>query len=253
MKPSGNTVLITGGATGIGEALAKALLGSGNTVLICGRRAKRLAEARKKHPGLLTHVCDVASQKDRLALLRWATEKFPELNVLINNAGIQRDFNLSAGAKELLARNDEIAINLEAPIILSAMFIPHLLQQDDPAIINVSSGLGFVPIARMPVYCATKAALHSFTLSLRHQLRATPIKVQEIVPPAVDTELNSEGRAARQSTSRPGFGCSSAELVAGILPGLMRDEPEIGFGFTADMRTASRQQLDERFKAMNGW
>jgi len=130
-------------------------------------------------------------------LLKWIAANFSALNILINNAGVQRDIDFTKGIAEYLAGENEIKINLEAPIILSGLFIPSLTGKKEAAIINVSSGLGFVPAARMPVYSATKAGLHAFSMALRHQLLKSGIKVFEVVPPAVDTELNPEGRAKR--------------------------------------------------------
>jgi uncharacterized oxidoreductase len=175
MKIKGNTVLITGGATGIGLAMAEAFLKAGNKVIICGRRENRLAEAKKKFPALYTRQCDVTSSTDRKTLLEWTKENFKDLNILINNAGIQKMADFTSGAKEMDKPGDEIATNFAAPIRMTALFAPVLMKQKAAAIFNVSSGLGFVPIAAMPVYCATKAALHSFTVSLRFQLKDTSV------------------------------------------------------------------------------
>ncbi len=248
MKMSGNTVLITGGATGIGFALAESFLAAGNEVIICGRRKDRLAEAQKKLPALKTRQCDLIDDKERKSLTEWITSNFKNLNVLINNAGIQKDIDLKKGTDELLHGEDEININLEAPIILTAMLIPFLMKAKDPVIINVSSGLGFVPAAGMPVYCATKAALHSFTMSLRYQLRENGIKVYELIPPGVDTELNPEGRAKRKYGST---GVQPAEFAEAVMKGLQNDSAEIGYSYTENFRKASREELDERFQAMN--
>ena len=197
MKLSGNTVLITGGATGIGYAMAESFLEAGNDVIICGRREDRLLKAKQKHPDIHIKVCDVADEEDRKTLFKWSTENFRDLNILVNNAGVQRDIDFTKGVAEFLAGESEIKINLEAPIVLSGMFIPFLTGKKEAAIINVSSGLGFVPAARMPVYSASKAGLHAFYMALRHQLKNQRIKVFEVVPPVVDTELNAEGRAKR--------------------------------------------------------
>lgn len=159
MKINGNTVLITGGATGIGFALAQDLVQAGNEVIICGRRENKLAEAKGKLPLIHTRVCDVSKDKDRRELFAWARANFPNLNILVNNAGIQRMIDLTKGI-EALAGEDEIEINLKACVHLSALFIPFFMEKKEAAIVNVSSGLGFVPLAIMPVYCATKAALH---------------------------------------------------------------------------------------------
>ena len=249
MKMSGNTILITGGATGIGYALAGSFLAAGNEVVICGRRKEKLEEAEKNLPGLKVFRADITSDKDRKSLFDYIAANFKNFNVLVNNAGIQRDIDLKKGTEELLSGPDEIIINLEAPIILTAMFTPSLIKAADPVIINVSSGLGFVPAARMPVYCATKAALHSYTMSLRYQLKDNGVKVYELIPPGVDTELNPEGRAKRNYAST---GVTSAEFAAAVMKGLQNDEQDIGYSYTENFKKAFRQELDERFLAMNG-
>lgn len=250
MKLSGNTVLITGGATGIGFAMAQAFLKAGSKVAICGRRQGRLLEAQKVHPALAIRRCDVADPEDCRALAKWAAEELPELNVLVNNAGIQRDLDFTKGADELLAGESEIRVNLEAPVVLSALFVPLLEGRPDAAIVNVSSGLGFVPAARMPVYSATKAGLHAFSLALRFQLAKAGIKVFEVVPPAVDTELNAAGRAGRGGGYKVDL--KPEEFVAATMKGLEADVFEIGYGMSAGMLRASRAELDERFAKMNG-
>lgn len=217
MKMSGNTILITGGATGIGFGLAEALAKSGNQVLICGRRPDRLEQARQKLPGLVTKVCDVSKESDRQSLFNWATSTYPDLNILVNNAGIQRRIDFTKGLADLV-NDQEIAINFEAPILLSALFIPHLLKKKDPALMFVSSGLAFIPLAFMPLYCATKAGIHSLCISMRHQLSKTPIKLYEIIPPMVDTDLDGGARPAGAPR-----GISVAEMTAATMKGLERN------------------------------
>ncbi len=152
------------------------------------------------------------------------------------------------GTAELLAGENEVEVNLVAPIHLSAYFIPFLAQQPDAAIINISSGLGFVPLAIMPIYCATKAAIHSFCLSLRHQLRTTPIKVFEVIPPTTDTDLDKGARAHRGQAYRS---VPPAEVAKGTLEGLAKDEFEIAIGQGARLREASRANLEQAFQNMN--
>jgi uncharacterized oxidoreductase len=248
VRNSGNTVLITGGATGIGYALAEAFLEQGNEVIICSRREKRLLEAQKRHPDLRTRVCDVADAADRASLVDWVTSEFRELNIVVNNAGIQRDIDFTKGIAEFMAGANEITVNLEAPILLSGMLIPHIVGKQNAAIVNISSGLGFVPAARMPVYSATKAGLHAFSMALRHQLKALGIRVFEVVPPAVDTELNQDGRA-----KRGGFkvDLKPDELVAAVMKGFADDVFEIGYGTTEGSLKASREDLDKSFQQMN--
>lgn len=191
MKTSGNTVLITGGATGIGFALTEAFVNAGNRVLICGRRRDKLEAAQLKLPQIEVRQCDLSRQADRESLFEWVKDRYQDFNILVNNAGVQRAIDMRKGAGDLLQGEDEVQTNFVAPIHLSAYLTPLLLGKNEAAIINVSSGLAFVPIAAMPVYCATKAGIHMFTVSLRHQLKGTSVKVKvfEIVPPRVDTEL----------------------------------------------------------------
>jgi uncharacterized oxidoreductase len=248
MNISGNTVLITGGATGIGYAMAESFLEAGNEVIICGRRKEKLLEAQKKHPEFYIKVCDAAEEADRKTLVEWTTANFSNLNILVNNAGVQRDINFTKGISEFLSGENEIKINLEAPIVLSGLFIPYLTGKKEATIINVSSGLGFVPAARMPVYSATKAGLHAFSMALRHQLLKLGIRVFEVVPPAVDTELNPEGRANRGSFKA---NLSPEEFVASVMKGFKNDVFEIGYGMTEGSIKASRAELDKSFQQMN--
>jgi uncharacterized oxidoreductase len=243
MELAGHSVLVTGGASGIGSAIAARFLQAGSDVLICGRRADKLREAQAKHPKLRTHVCDVEDPEQRVALYEWAVRESPALDVLVNNAGVQRRIQL-ATLPEWAHIHHEIAINFEAHVHLAVLFIPHLREQKRPAIINVSSGLAFAPLADVPIYCATKAAMHSFTQSLRHQLRETPIKVVELIPPAVDTDLGGPGLHT--------WGVPLEEFADAAFAGLRSDDDrEISYQFSAQTSRATREQLDEMFKRMN--
>jgi len=243
MNLASNTILITGGASGIGLALAERFLQAGSNVIICGRRAEKLEEVKQKHPKLHTRVCDVGLETDRVALAEWAKNEFPEINVLVNNAGIQRRQALTQTDEPWSLHQAEIAINLEAPIHLALLFLPQLQSQPLSYIINVTSGLAFSPLADAAVYSATKAALHSFTLSLRHQLAKTSVQVLEIIPPAVQTDLGGAGLHT--------FGVPLADFTNGVIAGLEKGDLEIGFGFSEQSRKASRPELDEIFKRMN--
>jgi uncharacterized oxidoreductase len=165
MKTKGNTVLITGGASGIGLALAQEFVSAGNTVIVCGRTEARLQEAKRIVPQLHVKRCDVSKAKERTDLFDFIGSNHDSLNILVNNAGIQRMIDLTHGVSPLLEGDDEIEINLRAPIHLSSLFVPLLSRHEEAAIINVSSGLAFVPLAVAPIYCATKAAtfIHSFS------------------------------------------------------------------------------------------
>jgi uncharacterized oxidoreductase len=242
MEFTANTVLITGGASGIGFALAERFILAGNHVIICGRREYKLKEAQSTYPQLIIRVCDVSKPIERRALATWATETYPGLNILINNAGIQQRIQLQQ-KPAWKTLSEEMAINLEAPIHLSTLFIPHLLKKKRPAIINITSGLAFVPLANAPVYCATKAALHSFTLSLRHQLSNTPITVVEIIPPAVDTDLGGKGL----HTS----GVPLGDFTDAVVEQLKAGSIEATYGFSVESSRATREQSEAIFKQMN--
>jgi uncharacterized oxidoreductase len=242
MELGSNTVLVTGGASGIGLALAERFLRAGSEGIVCGRREEKLREAQERHPGLHTRVCDVTGGSERAALFDWAVREFPRLNVLVNNAGIQLRVALTEPGQWERIR-EEIAINFEAPVHLSTLFIPHLRRQERAAIVNITSGLSFAPMARVPVYCATKAALHSFTLSLRHQLAGTSIEVIEIIPPAVDTDLGGPGLHT--------FGVKVDDFLDAVLPRIEKGEREVAFGFSEQSSRASRAELDQLSARMN--
>lgn len=240
MKTKENSILITGGATGIGFALAKAFIDEGNEVTICGRRVDKLKEAKSKIPQLHTIKCDISKAEERECL-----NNSIDVNILINNAGILRMIDIKKGLSSLIGES-EIETNLVAPIQLSATFIPSLLRYKESAIINVTSGLAFVPMAAAPIYCATKAAMHSFSLSLRHQLRNTTLKVFEVMPPIVDTELHKDARNGLKDRS-----ISPSEVAKVTLEALQRDEYEIVIGMAQDLRTGSRNSPEQTFQGIN--
>jgi uncharacterized oxidoreductase len=248
MKINGNTILITGGATGIGFALAEAFVKEDNEVIICGRREDKLREAKIKLPQIHTKVCDLSKEKEQEALYKWIKSNFINLNILVNNAGIQRMINFKTGISNLSEGENEIDINLKAPIQLSAFFIPDLLKQKESALVNVSSALGFVPIAAMPVYCATKAAIHSFTVSIRHQLRDTSIKVFEVISPTVDTELD---KGARDERGQEDKGIPPTEVAKATLKALENDEYEIAIGMAQNLRMGARKNPEKVFQSIN--
>ena len=248
MKTTGNTILITGGATGIGFSLAEAFVKAGNEVIICGRREAKLKEAKRKLPQLHITVCDLSKESKRKFLYEWVCSNFSDINILVNNAGIQRMIDFKRGVNELFFGEDEIEINLKAYIHLCALFTPLFMEKADTAIINVSSGLSFVPIADMPVYCATKAAIHSFTQSLRYQLKDTPTKVFEVIPPMVDTELDGGTREIRDVKDR---GIPPSEVAEATLKALKNDEYEIAVGMVENLRMGARNNPEEIFKNIN--
>lgn len=189
MNTAQDTVLITGGGSGIGRAFAEALHARGAKVIIAGRREAALAEVVAANPGMAHEVLDVADAADITAFAARVTAAHPDLNVLINNAGIMKAETLSGGVFDLGVVEDTIATNLLGTIRLTAALLPHLLTKPSATVVTVSSGLAFVPLAATPTYSATKAAIHSWSQSLRHQLKDTSVPVVEWAPPAVATDL----------------------------------------------------------------
>jgi len=242
MDLTGHTVLVTGGSSGIGRALAERFLRNGSDVIVCGRRADKLEEVRTNNPAIHVRACDVAVADERVSLVDWAVREFPQLDVLVNNAGIQRRLDL-AKTEPWETTHAEIAINFEAQIHMCSLLIPHLGKQKRPAIVNVTSGLAFVPLTAAPVYCATKAAFHSFTLSLRDQLKRTPIEVVEIIPPAVNTDLGGPGLHT--------FGTPLDEFIDAVVAQLQHGSTEITYGFSAQASQATPTQRDEILARMN--
>ena len=189
MQILGNTILITGGGSGIGRGLAEALQALGNHVIIAGRRKSILEEVVEANPGMKSLVLDIEDRSTIRALAGRLASEFPAINVLINNAGIMRAEDLLNQQDDLNDAEAIVTTNLLGPIRLTAALLPLLRKHEHSTIINVSSGLAFVPLAFTPTYNATKAAIHSYTLSLRYQLKDTTTEVLEIIPPYVQTEL----------------------------------------------------------------
>ena len=189
MKLSGNTIMITGGGSGIGCGLAEAFHALGNQVVIAGRRKQTLDETTAANPGMKSLTLDVQDPAAIRTFASQAAAEFPSLNVLINNAGIMRAEKLLAQQPDLADAEAIVTTNLLGPIRMTAALLPHLLKQPSATIFNVTSGLAFIPMAFTPTYCATKAAIHSYTLSLRYQLKDTAVRVAELVPPWVATTL----------------------------------------------------------------
>lgn len=236
--------LITGGAGGIGLALARALIAEGNAVIACGRDQGRLDAARTLVPELLTRQCDVSDRQDRTALVNWIAQEHPDLSALINNAAVQTktDFSRPLDEAQVTA---EMQINFLAPLMLSLELLPILKPQDAAMIINLSSGLAFCPVASLPVYSASKAALHSVTLSLRHQLASQAVRVIEIIAPPVDTSLG--GHAALDAIAAGLPVLKPEEFAAEVVDALGKDQDEIAIGIAQ----ASRQQGEALFALMN--
>jgi uncharacterized oxidoreductase len=196
MQSSGNTILITGGGSGIGRALAEAFHALGNKVIVAGRRQSALDETTAANPGMASAVLDIESKASIMAFAAKIAAEHPDLNVLINNAGVMRPERLTSQPVDLADSEVTIITNLLGPIRLTAALLPFLRSKPHSAVMNVSSGLAFVPLALTPTYCATKAAIHSYTQSLRYQLKDTSVQVLELIPPYVQTELMGPGQAS---------------------------------------------------------
>jgi uncharacterized oxidoreductase len=212
MNLTGNTILITGGGTGIGRGLAEAFHKLGNQVIIAGRRQEMLDQTASSSPGMKAIVLDMADPASIDSAVQKLTAHFPDLNVVINNAGIMRPEDVKKGA--VADAEAIVTTNLLGPIRLTAALLPYLLEQTSATVINVSSGLAFVPLAMTPTYCATKAALHSYSQSLRYQLKDTGVRVLEIIPPWVATELMGATPDDPRAMPLDAFIAETMELLA---------------------------------------
>jgi uncharacterized oxidoreductase len=239
MKLTGNKILITGGGSGIGYAMAERFIADGNTVIICGRRESALSEAKEKLPSIITRRYDLAAEAGRVELYEWISKEHGDLNVLVNNAGIQNwmaieDENFFERAKT------EITTNIEAPIHLTQLFLG--LKSLD-TIMNVTSGLAFVPLTKTPVYSATKAFFHSFTTSLRFLLKSRNIEVIEIIPPALNTDLGGKGL---HDWAPP-----VSEFIDTIFAQLKEGKTSLTFQFTEAMSQAGQEVFRPVFAQIN--
>ncbi|GLX67903.1 SDR family oxidoreductase [Paenibacillus glycanilyticus] len=248
MKLHANTILITGGATGIGLELAHRFLTLGNTVIVAGRNQEKLDQAKARFPELHTFSCDVTDPGAIAQLHSSVTKQFPSLNVLINNAGVMRKINLQTKETDLLDINREIETNLSGPVRMNTQFLPHLLKQPSAAIMNVSSALAFVPFAIAPVYGATKAGIHSYTRSLRVQLKNTSVRVFELAPPLTQTSLVDAFDAADMKGSVP---MEASKLVDHVIKAMERDQLEVRPGQSNLLKTMSRLAPDFIFKQLS--
>ena len=236
MELTHRTVLITGGTSGIGLELARQLLQRGNTVIVTGRDRDRLDAAQHGLPGLHTIQSDIGDPQAIVALHRTVTQRFPDLDTLVNNAGIMRNLDLNRD-RDLADVTREIDVNLSGPLRMIQRFLPHLKARPSALIVNVSSGLAFVPLPVSPVYCATKAAIHSLTQSLRVQLAGTNVTVVELAPPGVETPL-LRNDFAEEMRGRKAMDVEV--LVARAMAGIEAGRLEIRPGLSNVLKIASR-------------
>lgn len=242
MTLSQQTILITGATSGIGLHLAIRLHQLGNQVIACGRNQQQINDLATEHAGMATHLCDITDEQQRRELATWATAHYPALNVVINNAAIMQLVDLTQPVDPAKVMT-ELTTNLLAPIHLGGLFVEHLQRQPIAALVNVTSGLAFTPLATVPVYCATKAAMHSFSVSQRHQLRNTSVRVFEIIPPAVKTNLGHQDNYDRSNDEL----MPMDDFIDAVIEALQTDTYEAGIGSAEYLR----QQRDALFGLLN--
>lgn len=236
---SNNKILITGGGSGIGLGLTERFIKEGNTVIICGRRKNVLEEIQLKHPSVITKQCDLTVENERVELFEWIKESHSDLNVLVNNAGIQQwtsitDENFYERVKK------EMSINMEAPVHLTSMFIK---LNSLNTVINVTSGLSFCPLTKVAVYSATKAFFHSFTLSMQKVLKEKSIEVIELIPPAINTDLGGKGLHD--------YAPPVSDFIESIFTQLENGKTTLTFGMSEKMLNAGPEEIKKVFEGMN--
>jgi len=243
MNTSGNTVLITGGAAGIGLALAKELLTRKNLVIVCDLKEERLSSLKKEIPAVETLVCDVTLPSDRVRLLETVEKNFPKINFFVNNAGVAMWHNFLKPESDLDQKIQvEVNTNLLGPMELTRLFLPLLLKQEKSILVNVTSALAYLPLALEPVYCATKAGLHSFSQSLRYQLKGTPVQVVEVLSSWVDTEMAQNVDTKKINPER---------VATEVLKGIEGNREEIRIGLAGPLYYISRLAPKWMFNQIN--
>ena len=243
MNISNQTVLITGGGSGIGLAIAQSLAEKGNRIVLVGRNEAKLRKAAEQVPGAALIACDITNGADITRLVQQVQTDFGDLSVLINNAGQASTYQLSSNSDAFSKASSEMATNYLAMIRLTELLLPMLSQQPQASIVNVSSILAYVPSSAVPTYSASKAAVHSYTQALRHTLKSTNIRVVELMPPLVNTEFSEEIGGAN--------GIPPQQVAEELLAGLAHDADEIRVGQTAQIYEFQRASPAEAFALMN--
>lgn len=253
MRMGSNTIFITGGSSGIGKGLAEAFHKTGNQVIISGRREDRLREICSANQGMKYFVLDVTDAGSIRKVAAGVIAEFPALNCVVNNAGVQKPHNFAVeGPVDDAGMLEEINANFVGAIRVVAAFVPHLRKAKDAVLVNVSSGLVFVPLARYPVYCATKAAIHSFSLSLRHQLKDAGVKVVELIPPFVRTEMGGEKKYEEISRRGGPAPMPLEQFILEAMSELAGDVEEVAIGDSKRMLGAtSLDTVKKAFAGMN--
>ncbi len=245
MQIKGNTILITGGGSGIGRGLAEAFHKEGNHVIIAGRRQQLLDEVVAANPGMSAEVLDINSAEAIKTFAADLITRYPGLNAVLHNAGVMKNEDVKQGSTD--EAEATIATNLLGPIRLNAALLPHLLQQPSATVMTVTSGLAYVPLSMTPTYCATKAAIHSYTQSLRFQLQDTGVQVIEIIPPYVQTELMGD-RQKNDPMAMP-----LADYLRETFA-ILRDQPDVNeviIDRVKPLRFAAQGDYDGFYKTFN--
>lgn len=250
MKLENRTVLITGGTSGIGLELAKQLHGRGNTVIVTGRDREKLDAARRALPGVHAFQSDVSDPGEIAALHDRVTAEFPTLDTLINNAGVMRNLDLKR-ERDLNDVTREIEVDLSGPVRMVQRFLPHLRTRPGALIVNVSSGLAFVPMTISPVYSAAKAGVHAYSQALRAQLDGTTVTVVELAPPPAETPL-FRGEFEEETKGQRGMdpGVLAGRAIAGIEAGRQEIRPGLSNVLKAMSRIAPRFMFNQVTRMM---
>lgn len=247
MKQSNQKILITGGGSGIGLALAKIFLAHNNIVIITGRNLTKLEKIKAELPDIHFFQSDVTREEDVIQLAETVQDQFGGIDVLINNAGIMLLFDTGNESNSLLNQFEEIEINYHSPIRMLHYFLPQLKKSKNAVLVNVSSGLAYVPFAQSPVYSGTKAAVHFWTKSIRPQLKSHGIKVIELLPPVVATKL-AEDADLKDDNLKP----MSPEKLAEIFwKNYTSGKEEITPGISSVLKFMSRLAPKFIFKQLN--
>ncbi|MEO1655921.1 MAG: SDR family NAD(P)-dependent oxidoreductase [Bacteroidota bacterium] len=221
MKVSGHCILITGASRGIGKAMVKKMLELDNEVLALGRNPANLEKLKSEFPQIIPYTCDLENETNLRKVAEEIQQKHPQLSVLVNNAGIQHRYSFLEDPEALDKIKSEFQVNLLAPVLLTTLLLPTLARQTEAAVINVSSGLALAPKGNAPIYCSSKAGLHSYSKGLRYQLEKTPVRVFELLPPMVDTDMTA-GRGKKKM--------SPEALVDELIGNLKRNRWETNAG-----------------------
>ena len=223
MDLKNSTILITGGTSGIGLELVKQLSEQGSTIIVTGRKQEALNDTKRRFPNIHVFQSDVSNPQDIERLYKAVTQQFPDLNMIVNNAGEMRLLDVQDASKDLENMTREIDINLKGTIGMVHQFLPHLIKKQTAAIVNVSSAIAFMPYSTAPVYSASKAGVHAYTQALRLQLNKTSVKVFELVPPGVNTNLQNDWLLP----PNPSQMMNVDKLVKVAIKGLLNNRPEI--------------------------